>query len=506
MNIFSLLDQSARRFPDNGAVYLGPTQLWTFSELRSRALKIAAALRRDFAPGDRIAIFSENCPEYIELFFGIWAAGMVVTPINGKLHPREVVQILEDSGARLLFCSPKQTCDVQEAMADDDTQVPARLIEIASNAYAALMGPEMTAPVPSDPNALAWLFFTSGTTGRSKGAMLTHRNLMALSLAHLADMDSADDHTSLLHPAPMSHGSGLYIPAYIARGARQVVPETGGFDPAEFVALCNVHPGCAVFFAPTMVQRLRKWVEAGGERPANLATIIYGGGPMYLEEIRRSIEVFGDVFVQIYGLGESPMTITGLRRRDFAGGDDATLASVGYPRSGVTVAVVDPAGQPVASGDVGEVICKSDVVMAGYWNNPKATAETLRDGWLWTGDMGVMDETGCLTLRDRSKDMIVSGGSNVYPREVEEVLLRHPGVEEVSVIGQPDDEWGEIVVAVVVADAALRPSESDLDALCNAHIARFKRPKKYVFRSDLPKSNYGKVLKRELRDLLRPPA
>lgn len=505
MNIFTLLDQSARRFPDNGAVFLGSRQLLTFSGLRSRALKIAAALRRDFAPGVRIAVFSENRPEYIELFFGIWAAGMVVTPINGKLHPREVVQILEDSGARLLFCSPKQMQAMNEAVAGAGSKVCARLIEIASEGYLALMGAEMTGPVPSDPAALAWLFFTSGTTGRSKGAMLTHRNLMAMTIAHLADMDSADENTSLLHPAPMSHGSGLYVPAYIARGARQVVPESGGFDPAEFIALCNVHPGCAVFFAPTMVQRLRKSVEAGGARPANLATIIYGGGPMYLEEIRRSIEVFGGVFVQIYGLGESPMTITGLRRGDFAGRDEATLASVGYPRSGVQVAVVDEAGQPVPPGEVGEVICKSDVVMSGYWNNPKATADALRDGWLWTGDMGVLDDAGRLTLRDRSKDMIVSGGSNVYPREVEEVLLRHPGVEEVSVIGQPDDEWGEIVVAVVVADAARPPSESDLDALCNAHIARFKRPKKYVFRSDLPKSNYGKVLKRELRDLLKAP-
>lgn len=498
MTLFSLLDKTARRHPDAGAVFLGTEQVRSYAGLRSRALRLAAGLRARFEPGDRIAIFSENCPDYVELLFGIWAAGMAVAPINGKLNAQEVAPILQDSGSRALFVSRK----LAPGLLAIEGGVAADVIQIGSAAYEALFGAEWEGEMPSDPTALAWLFFTSGTTGRPKGAMLSHRNLMALTLAHLADMDDPDPGTSLLHPAPMSHGSGLYIPAYVARGARQVIPASGGFEPGEFLDLCGVHPACSVFFAPTMVQRLRRAVEAGAPRPANLKTVIYGGGPMYLEEIKRSIAVLGPVFVQIYGLGETPMTITGLRRGDYKDAPDRVLGSVGYARSGVEVAVVDASGKAVPSGEVGEVICRSDVVMAGYWQNEAATAESLRNGWLWTGDMGALDEDGLLTLRDRSKDMIVTGGTNVYPREVEEVLLTHPQVEEACVVGVRDDEWGEIVVAVLVVRDGEMPRAADLDALCNARIARFKRPKRYEFRNELPKNNYGKVLKRALRDEL----
>jgi acyl-CoA synthetase (AMP-forming)/AMP-acid ligase II len=300
----------------------------------------------------------------------------------------------------------------------------------------------------------------------------------------------------------MSHGSGLYIPAYVARGARQVVPNSAGFSPAEFIDLCEVHPACSVFFAPTMVQRLRLEVEQSGRYPTNLRTIIYGGGPMYVEELRRSLATLGQVFVQIYGQGEAPMTITGLRRADHVLDDEAILGSVGFARSGVEVAVVTPEGKPVRSGEVGEIVCRGDVVMAGYWNNPTATADAIQNGWLFTGDMGSFDSRGYLTLRDRSKDVVISGGTNIYPREVEEALLKHDDVAEVCVIGSPDEEWGEIVIAFVVAKSGACIDAAALDAHCTDFVARFKRPKRYVFVQDLPKSNYGKVLKRKLRKQL----
>jgi acyl-CoA synthetase (AMP-forming)/AMP-acid ligase II len=209
--------------------------------------------------------------------------------------------------------------------------------------------------------------------------MLSHRNLLAMTIAHLADVETVDENASLLHAAPMSHGSGLYIAAYIARGARQVVPASSSFEPEEFIDLCNQHPACSVFLAPTMVQRLRVEAERSGKRPANLRTVIYGGGPMYVEELKKSIAVFGQVFVQIYGQGEAPMTITSLRRADHALGDDSILGSVGWPRTGVEVVVVGADGAPVPSGEIGEIVCRGDVVMSGYWNNPLASAETLRD-------------------------------------------------------------------------------------------------------------------------------
>jgi acyl-CoA synthetase (AMP-forming)/AMP-acid ligase II len=501
VNLFSLLDQAATRYPDRGAVFLGTRQVTSFTELRSLSLKLAAALRRAHKVGDRISIMTENVPEYVEFFFGVWAAGMAVVPINAKLHPKEAVQILEDSGAAAVFVSPKLAGGLERALEGSPASACRRIV-IGSEDYAALFEAEWQELIDPTPEALAWLFYTSGTTGRSKGAMLSHRNLMAMTIAHLADMDTVDENSSLFHPAPMSHGSGLYIPAYIARGARQVVPDSAGFGPAEFIDLCEVHPACSVFFAPTMVQRLRLEVEQSGRHPTNLRTIIYGGGPMYVEELRRSLATLGQVFVQIYGQGESPMTITGLRRADHALDDEATLGSVGFARSGVEVAVVTPEGKPVRPGEVGEIACRGDVVMAGYWNNPKATADAIRSGWLFTGDMGSFDDRGYLTLRDRSKDVVISGGTNIYPREVEEALLKHADVAEVCVVGEPHDEWGEIVVAFVVATRGACVDAAGLDAHCTNHIARFKRPKRYIFVQELPKNNYGKVLKRELREQL----
>jgi long-chain acyl-CoA synthetase len=501
MNLFSLLDQAALRFPHHGAVFSGERQILTYAELRERALRLAAGLRERHRPGDRIAIVSENRPEYVELMFGAWAAGLVAVPVNAKLHPREVVAILEDSGATAAFVSPRLERDIASSLAA--SAATCATIAIGSAAYAACLSSRAEEPAAVAADALAWLFYTSGTTGRAKGAMLSHRNLFAMTVGYLADVDTVDEHASLVHAAPMSHGSGLYVLPYVARAARHVVPESAGFDPHEFLALCDHHPACAAFLAPTMVQRLRAHAERSGQRPANLRTIVYGGGPMYVEELRKAMAVFGQVFVQIYGQGEAPMTITWLRRADHASGADAILGSVGWPRTGVDVAVVDETGARVAPGAIGEVVCRGDVVMAGYWNDPQATAATLRDGWLYTGDMGSLDARGYLTLRDRSKDVVISGGSNVYPREVEEVLLAHPGVVEASVVGGPDPDWGEVVVAFIVP-AAAAPTEQALDAHCLARIARFKRPKRYVFVDALPKNSYGKVLKRDLRLRLAP--
>jgi acyl-CoA synthetase (AMP-forming)/AMP-acid ligase II len=321
-----------------------------------------------------------------------------------------------------------------------------------------------------------------------------------MTMAHLADVESIDEGDSQVHAAPMSHGSGLYIPAYVSRAARQIIPASGGFDPAEFIDLCSTHPGCGAFLAPTMIQRLRLEAERSGRRPTQLRTIVYGGGPMYVEELKRSLATFGPVFAQIYGQGESPMTITVLRREEHGSGEDAILGSVGWARTGCEVSVVGSDGRPLPAGETGEIICRSDVVMAGYWNNPAATGEALRDGWLYTGDMGALDARGFLTLRDRSKDLIISGGSNIYPREVEEVLLRHGDVREVCVVGRKDDEWGEVVIAFVVLAPGATPAPDELDRHCLEHIARFKRPKQYYFLDELPKNSYGKVLKRALRD------
>lgn len=499
MNLFSLLDHAARRFPQHPAVFVGDERTLTYEDLRARTLSFAHALQQRYTAGDRVAIVSENRAEYVEIMFAIFAAGMVAVPINAKLHPREVALILDDCNPVLVVVSPALSTALHSVIVGHRDV----LFEIGGAEYATWTSGAAGSVVSVAPETLAWLFYTSGTTGRSKGAMLSHRNLLAMSVGFLADVDQVDENTSLLHGAPMSHGSGLYILPYTSRAARHVVPASSGFEPDEFLALCDHHAVASAFLAPTMVQRLRVEAERTGIRPTNLRTVVYGGGPMYVEELKKAMHVFGQVFVQIYGQGEAPMTITWLRRADHATNDDAILGSVGYARTGVDVAVVDAEGTPLPIGETGEVVCRGDVVMSGYWNNPAATSETLRDGWLFTGDMGSLDARGYLTLRDRSKDVIISGGSNIYPREVEEVLLTFPGVAEACVVGCAHAEWGESVVAFIVSGADTTLSEPALDAHCLARIARYKRPRRYVFVDALPKNSYGKVLKRELRAALR---
>jgi acyl-CoA synthetase (AMP-forming)/AMP-acid ligase II len=489
MSLFSFLMDSARRYPNKPAVCHGPHRYLSYAELQRRALALGTALKKHGAPGARVLVASANCPEYPEILFGIWAAGMVAVPLNAKLHPREMEEIATDSEAVLALVSVE--------LRDLALPFATTKLVIGSQAYEAACAMEPMPPADRKPDDLAWLFFTSGTTGRSKGAMLSHGNLVAMSVAHVADLETVEQDCSLIHAAPMSHGSGLYLLPYVMRGARQVIPESGGFDPGELLDLAAAHPRAGAFLAPTMVRRLRLHMAETGRGHA-LRSIVYGGGPMYVDELRRSIDAFGHILSQLYGQGESPMTITGLRAADHAGADDNILGSVGWPRSGIEVRVVDESGTPLPVGVVGEIACRGQTVMSGYWKNPSATEAALRDGWLFTGDMGSFDEAGFLTLRDRSKDVIISGGSNIYPREVEEALLSHTGVAEACVIGEKDDDWGETVTAVIVREPGSAVSVRDLDTHCLTRIARFKRPKRYVFTEQLPKSSYGKVLKREV--------
>ena len=328
-----------------------------------------------------------------------------------------------------------------------------------------------------------------------------------MSLSYFADIDPVSPNDAVLHAAPISHGSGLYGLPHVMRGAVSVIPHSGGVDGDEIVALIRRWPGLSFFAAPTMVRRLASDSAVRTADLSNLKTIIYGGAPMYLADLEDALAVFGPRLAQIYGQGETPMTITALSKQDHAASDRSEwrdlVQSVGYPRTDVEVRVVDENGRTLPHGHIGEVVVRGDVVMAGYWNNPSATADAIRDGWLYTGDVGEFDARGFLTLRDRSKDLIISGGMNIYPREVEEVILQHPRVSAVSVVGRPDPEWGESVVAFVVAEATEAVSAAELDDLCIERIARYKRPKEYRFVSSLPVNNYGKVVKRELREMLR---
>jgi len=503
MNLAAQLERTAVVHRDRPALALGGRAVCTWEGLGLAVARRAGALRErlDLRPGERVALIMSNTPAYVELLYACWQAGLVVVPVNAKLHPRELSFILEDAGARVVFVTP----DVGEAAARAaaTTTNPARIIDVADRSFPGLMSAVPAPVAPVDDDDLAWLFYTSGTTGRPKGAMLTHRNLAAMAWSYFIDIDGYSPGGCLLHGAPMSHGSGLYIIPHVLQGSCQVVPESGGFDPAEILGLLEHWRGVSLFAAPTMIKRL---VDVGGVRPealANLRTIVYGGAPMHVAALEAAVERFGFRFAQLYGQGESPMTITGMRRETleaaFRAGNRARLASAGTPQAVVEVRVVDADDRCRPAGEPGEIIVRGETVMKGYWGNPTATAEALRGGWLHTGDIGAFDEDGFLTLLDRSKDFIISGGSNIYPREVEEILLRHPGVSEVAVIGVPDEEWGESVLAFVVAAPAVPAGAGELDALCLENLARFKRPKGYRFVDRLPKNSYGKILKTELR-------
>jgi len=494
MNLAAHFERAGREEPDRPALGYGARVLRSYGESAGRVARISGALKAmGFEPGERVAIASKNCPDYVELLYGIWHAGLAAVPANAKLHGAELGYILEQSGARVCFVS----ADVERAIASHAPPSLQRLIPIGGAEHERMLAHDAIALVPRAPGDLAWLFYTSGTTGRPKGAMLTHRSLTAASQAFLDEVDSAQAGDPILHAAPMSHGSGLYIMAHVMRRGVNVVPESGGFEPEEIFAQFQAWPRTTMFAAPTMVKRL---IDCPADcLSENIRTIVWGGAPMYVEDALKALDRFGPRLAQIYGLGESPMTITTLSRHDIAAREHPRwlerLASAGRPFSTVDVKVADADDRALPAGAPGEILCRGDVTMAGYWQNPEASAAALKDGYLHTGDIGAFDNDGYLTLKDRSKDMIISGGSNIYPREVEEVLLQHAGVTEVSVIGRPDREWGEVVVAYVVGDVP--PAE--LDALCLSSIARFKRPKDYVFIDALPKNNYGKILKTELR-------
>ncbi len=508
MNLAVWVERHGRLRPDDPALADGEGIHASWGSFAARMAGAAAGLRDHLglSPGDRVAIVMRNRPEYLEALFAIWHAGLVAVPINARLHRDEVAYILDHSGAVVVVTDGEHAADVESLVG---TVESLRIVVVApGDRWSQLTGSSPAPLVDRQPEDPAWMFYTNGTTGRPKGAILTNRNLLMASLSYFADIDPVSPHDSILHAAPLSHGSGIYGLPHVARGAVSVVPESGGVDGDEIAALLHRWPGMSFFAAPTMVKRLAGEPAVAAADLSNLKTIIYGGAPMYLADLEDALAVFGPRLDQIYGQGESPMTITALSKADHADRNHPRwrdrMQSVGVPRTDVEVRVVDD-DRELPAGEIGEVVVRGDVVMPGYWQQPDATAEALRGGWLHTGDVGSFDADGYLTLRDRSKDLIISGGMNIYPREVEEALLRHPGVRAVSVVGRPDAEWGEAVVALVVAtdSAAPPPPVEDLDRACLDHIARYKRPKDYRFVEALPTNNYGKVLKRELRDRLR---
>ena len=510
MNVSQLLTKSARTFPENLALVHGPKRL-TYAQYNVRANRLANALRRlGIQRGDNVAVLQYNYPETLESIFACFKAGCCAVPINFRLHPKEFAFIIDHSEAKAVILSS----EFNESIMEIRDRIPnARHLITLSGAQGEILDYEKLLAVEpvqfSDadvqPDDMAWLFYTSGTTGMPKGAMLTHRNLISAVMNFYADICPGfgpDD--VALHAAPLSHGSGLYALANIGKGAANVILDSKSFDPELIFKTIQEYRVTNMFAAPTMIKLMVESPAVENYDHRSLKALNYGGAPMLVKDMKQAMEKMGPCLVQLFGQGESPMTITYLPHRDHVlkGRPDQMkrLGSAGFPRTDVEVKIIDDEDRELPPGKTGEIVTRSDLVMKGYWRNPEATRETIRNGWLHTGDMGYLDEKGYLFIMDRSKDMIISGGENIYPREIEEALIQHEAIREVAVIGVPDPKWGEAIKAVVALLPGRTATEEELILFCKDNIASYKKPKSIDFVTELPKNNYGKILKRDLRE------
>jgi acyl-CoA synthetase (AMP-forming)/AMP-acid ligase II len=508
MNTCAFLAKVARFRGSVPAIRYGEDVL-SYEAFYHRVLALGGnLLARGLETGDRVAFVMANSPSILEVIYGCFAAGLVVVPINARLHPREIAYIVQNSGAKALIHGPEYQDGILQ-LCDAFTGLSLRVCtEPAAGAvdYAALFTEHsaLKEPLTLAPETTAWLFYTSGTTGRPKGAIWTHRTIRTVIMNYLADVHNIQPDDAVLHAAPLSHGSGIVALPAIARGATNIILDTKSFEPkVVFKLIQQFGISHIAFLAPTQIIRMLEEYRPGEFDLSALRAICYGGAPIYVEHLRQAMEAFGPVFTQIYGQGEAPITITGLSAVAHAAllaAGDARIGSAGTIRTDVEVRIVDADDREVPVGQTGEVVVRGDVVMPGYWNNPEATAETLRNGWLHTGDIGLFDDQGYLYLLDRAKDVIISGGNNIYPREVEEIIVNHPAVATAVVLGIPHEYWGEAVHAVVVREPGASVSEAEIIDFCGKSLAGYKKPKSVEFVEELPVSGYGKVLRRELRD------
>lgn len=499
MNVYSLMSDAVRRHPDNVAIACAGRSLTyrAFDETAAGMSALYASL--GCAKGDRVLLFLRNGFEYPVLLMAAMRGGFVAVPVNAKLHPVEVAWIAGNAEPKVIVTHREYIAPLRDAM---PAGTAAKFVAIEELELPA-GDPAAFPPAEVGPDDAAWIFYTSGTTGKPKGALLSHRNLIAMSVNCLADMFDFQASDRVLHVAPLSHGSGLYLPPALMRGATNIVYDKQGFRGDEVLDFVTREKVTALaFVAPTMIVRL---LEASPrDDTGSLRGVIYGGAPIHLEHVRAAVRRFGPIFRQLYGQGEAPMTISCLPAADHLG-DDEVLRSAGRVRAGVEVRIVDENDRDLAPGGEGDICVRGDVVMNGYWRNPEASAEALRGGWLHTGDIGRFDAGGRLHVLDRRHDTIISGGTNIYPKEIEDVVAAHPGVREAIAFGVSDSEWGEsVAVAIALNGNAGRVDAADILAFCRERLAGFKKPRHVIFVDELPKNAYGKVLRREMKRLHSP--
>ncbi|MBS0498721.1 MAG: acyl-CoA synthetase [Proteobacteria bacterium] len=513
MNLGQLLTQTARLFPDHAGLIQGERQ-WSWREINQRVDAMVSALRAlGLRQGDRILVQSRN---NLQLFESCWIAfrlGCVWVPTNFRLTPPEIAYLGASSGAKAMVYERDFAEHVDAVRAASPALQHVVCIDQARDgeaAYEALVQAHLgEQPQPAQVGAddPLWFFYTSGTTGKPKAAVLTHGQMNFVVTNHLADLiPGTTERDRSIAVAPLSHGAGIHALLNVARGAATVLPQEEGLKPEAFWQLVEQHRVSNLFTVPTIVKMLVEHPSVDRYDHSSLRYMIYAGAPMYRADQKLALQKLGKVLVQYFGLGEVTGCITVLPPHMHSVDDDDALAPVGtcgFPRTGMEVAVLGEDLSPMPVGEIGEICCRGPAVLAEYHDNPEATAKALRGGWFHTGDLGRMDARGLLYITGRESDMYISGGSNVYPREVEEVLLTHPGIAEVAVLGMPDEKWGEIGVAVIVRRAE-HPvvDEAGVLAHLEGRCAKYRWPRRVFFWEGLPKSGYGKVTKKDVRRLL----
>jgi acyl-CoA synthetase (AMP-forming)/AMP-acid ligase II len=517
MAITDVFDRGWRAGPDRAAFIAGK-QAFTYREIGELSCRIAnTLLASGQSAGLNGAVLSPNDPTAWACVLGMWRAGMAWVPLNPANPPEESQRMLEGFDCELLFCHSALLPSIQDVLPkvdqikqviifgpgsgrESEADLQAGLVRLEH--FIANASSEIPVFIP-DIEAVAAILPTGGTTGAPKGAMNTHRSLTVSAQHHMfAASYSSDERPVFLLAAPMTHAAGTMTLPCSARGGTVVVMER--LDPIALLDLIEEHRVTEVYLPPTVIYRLMEISGIEKRDFSSLKYLVYGGAPMSTEKLRRAIEVFGPVLHQGYGQAEAPSAIAFMRPDEhFRNGEvaeDARLSAAGRPAPMIRVEILDEGGSILPVGETGEVCVRGDLLMAGYYKAPDKTAETIVDGWLHTGDIGFLDAEGFLHITDRKKDMIISGGFNVYPSEVEQVIWTHPAVQDCAVIGAPHPEWGEAVTAVVELNPGAQLTEADLIAHCRAILGGIRTPKKVLFVDALPRSANGKVLKKDIRE------
>jgi fatty-acyl-CoA synthase len=497
--------QTARRFPERPGL-IWRDRIWTWAEFSARVQSAAAALaERGVRKGDRILLHARNSNAVLETMWASWMLGAIWVPTNFRLTPPEVAYLAQSSGASVHIFDTAFPEHAAAASAEN----PAARLHVAIGAgeltwdMLATSGRRIERAADVDRDDAAWFFYTSGTTGRPKAGVLTHGQLEYVVTNHLCDlMPATTEHDVSLVVAPLSHGAGIHALTQVARGAASVLLSGERLDCEEAWQLVERHHVTNMFTVPTILTMLSRHDAVDRHDHSSLRYVIYAGSPMYRADQQHALRKLGRVLVQYFGLGEVTGNITVLPPHLHSIDDDMPVGSCGYPRTGMDITILDVEGNHLAPGESGEICVRGPGVFAGYHNNAEATEQAMRFGWFHTGDLGHRDERGFVYITGRASDMYISGGSNVYPREIEEVLLSHPAVLEACVVGMPHERWGESGAAVLVLADRATATEAELLAHLDGRLAKYKWPTRFVFWPELPKSGYGKVAKRDVKRLL----